>query len=139
MELDPSFPLEFLVAGTPVSLQSDNPRSRDQWKARVKASSQTTLPEGHFATTGRGSVTLYYFPSGAMEGDIDNIVKLILDALSQHVYVDDSQVERIVIQKFEPGSLFQFSSPSETLARALGQEKPLLYVRLSDDPFEELA
>jgi crossover junction endodeoxyribonuclease RusA len=74
-----------------------------------------------------------------MQGDIDNIVKPILDALGQHIYVDDSQVERVVVQKFEPGNVFPFGSPSSTLEDALNRPKPLLYVRLTDDPFEELS
>lgn len=84
------------------------------------------------------AVSLFYFPSGAMPGDLDNIIKLILDALSQYVYLDDRQVERIAIQKFEPGNIFPFASPSEKLAEAMDKEKPLLYVRVSSDPFEDL-
>jgi hypothetical protein len=52
--------------------------------------------------------------------------------------MDDDQVERVLVQKFEPGKIFHFNSPSATLEGALAAEKPLLYVRLSDDPFEEL-
>jgi len=74
-----------------------------------------------------------------MPGDIDNIVKLILDALNEHVYMDDSQVERVVVQKFDPGNVFAFASPSSLLADAINREKPLVYLRVSNDPFEELA
>ncbi len=73
-----------------------------------------------------------------MEGDIDNIVKLIVDALCHHIYLDDGQVERVVVQKFEPGNGFEFATPSEVLKRALGSPKPLVYIRISDDPFEDL-
>ena len=59
--------------------------------------SRPVLPEGHWATTGRVAVTLFYFPEAAMQGDIDNIVKPILDALAQHIYIDDAQVERLVV------------------------------------------
>jgi crossover junction endodeoxyribonuclease RusA len=93
----------------------------------------------HWATMGRVAVTLFYFPDTPMQGDIDNIVKPILDALGRHIYVDDSQVERVVIQKFEPGNVFLFSAPSAVLANALQIRKPLLYVRLSNNPFEELS
>ena len=44
-------------------------------------------------------MTLFYFPEERMQGDVDNVVKLVLDALSRHIYVDDAQVERIVVQK----------------------------------------
>jgi crossover junction endodeoxyribonuclease RusA len=74
-----------------------------------------------------------------MEGDIDNIVKLVLDAMSHHIYMDDAQVERVVVQKFEPGRVFGFSSPSEVLASAMFATKPVLYIRLSDNPFEDLS
>jgi crossover junction endodeoxyribonuclease RusA len=66
-------------------------------------------------------------------------VKPVLDALARHIYMDDAQVERVVIQKFEPGNIFLFAAPTEILADALSSRKPLLYVRLSRDPFEELS
>lgn len=113
--LEPNFPLEFLVEGTPVSMQAARPESRIEWKERVKAASRAVLPEGHWATKGRIATTLFYFPAAQMEGDVDNIVKLVLDALGRHIYIDDSQVERIVVQKFEPGNIFTFTSPSATL------------------------
>ncbi len=73
-----------------------------------------------------------------MQGDIDNIVKPILDALCKHVYDDDRQVERVWVQKFEPGRVFQFSNPTLMLTEAIQGEKPLLFVRLTDDPTEGL-
>jgi crossover junction endodeoxyribonuclease RusA len=73
-----------------------------------------------------------------MEGDLDNIVKPILDALGRHIYMDDRQIHRIVAQKFEPDNIFDFHVPSPVLQRALNNPAPMLYIRLSDDPFEEL-
>ncbi len=131
-------PLEFLVHGTPVSVQAKRADSRAAWKARVKRASSDVLPDAHFSTRSALSVTLFYFPDAAMKGDIDNIVKLVLDALCRHVYRDDDQVERVLVQKFEPGKVFQFSDPSDVLTQALRGDKPLLFVRLSDNPTEEL-
>ena len=84
------------------------------------------------------AVTLHYFPAGAVDGDVDNIVKLTLDALCPDVYLDDKQVDRVVAQKFEPGNVFPFGNPSAVLLNALTGQKPVLYIRLSDKPFEEL-
>ena len=84
-------------------------------------------------------MTLYYLPEGEMQGDLDNIVKPILDALSKHIYVDDGQIERLVVQKFEPGNVFTFQKPTTTFAKALAGDRPILYVRISADPHEELA
>ena len=133
-----AFPIEFVVDGTPVSSQAKSPEARKEWKDRVKAASRTTLPEGHWASKDRIAVTLFYFPAEPRQGDVDNIVKLVLDALCKHVYIDDAQVERVVVQKFEPGNVFPFSSPSSGLEIALRRAKPVLYVRLSNDPFEDL-
>jgi len=132
------FPLEFNVFGTPVSLQAKNPESRIAWMQRVKLASLASLPEGHFATKSLMSITLFYFPSGEMQGDIDNIIKPVLDALSKHIYLDDRQVERVWVQKFEPGRLFQFNQPSRVLIEALEGEKPILFIRLSTDSTEGL-
>lgn len=133
------FPIEFLVVGTPVSMQAKRPESREEWKRRVKAASETALPKPHFVSDKRMSVTLFYLPEEPMEGDIDNIVKPILDALGRHIYFDDAQVERLLVQKFEPRNVFDFSAPTAILARALDAPKPVLYVRVSDDPVEDLA
>lgn len=96
------------------------------------------LPEGHFATEVPLTVTLFYFTPVPMEGDLDNIVKPILDALERHIYIDDHQIHRIVVQKFEAETV-RFASPSPTLRQALNTSKRVLYVRLSDDPYEDFA
>lgn len=132
------FPIEFVVKGTPVSLQAKLPKSRDEWKQRVKDASSKVIPSPHFASEDRVAITLYYLPEEPMQGDVDNIVKPILDALCRHIYIDDRQVERVVVQKFEPGNVFPFAEPTTTFTEALNADRPLLYVRISNDPFEEL-
>ena len=137
MEL--KFPLEFVVSGTPVSAQAARAESRNSWKRRVREASRDALPNDHWATEGRIAATLFFFADQPMQGDVDNIVKLVLDALVGHIYRDDRQIERVVVQKFEPENVFPFASPSAQLAEAINGDKPILYVRLSDDPFEELS
>lgn len=137
--MEPDFPLEFIVPGTPVSLQTKRLEAKIQWQQRIKDASFSVLPEGHWVTDRSISITLFYFPDAIMQGDIDNIVKPILDAFNKHIYFDDSQVERVVVQKFDPGKIFKFTNPSDTLESALLGNKPLLYIRMSTDPFEELA
>jgi crossover junction endodeoxyribonuclease RusA len=124
--LEPEFPLEFVVSGTPMSLGS-SAESRESWKRVVRDASNVILPEAHWLTDARLAVTLYYFPAEPMEGDIDNIIKPILDSLNRHVYHDDHQVERIVIQKFEPENLFAFAAPSERLTEAIAGETKALH------------
>lgn len=138
MSVEIEFPLEFIVRGIPVSLQNSRPRAREAWKDHVKEASKAALPEGHFSTGVPLAATLFYFPDGTMQGDIDNIVKPVLDALCRHIYDDDHQVERVWVQKFERGRIFPFSNPSRALSQALEGEKPVLFVRLSDNLAEGL-
>ena len=137
MEID--FPVEFIVYGTPLSLQAARSETREQWKLKVREAGQVGLPQPHFVSDGRISICLFYFPADKMIGDIDNIAKLVLDACSKLIYIDDCQIERLVVQKFEPDRLFSFSKPSNALSQALDGEKPLLYVRISDDPSKDLS
>lgn len=133
------FPFEFNVAGVPVSLQAKRPESREQWKDRVRAASSIGLPQPHFATSDPLAVTIFYFPPEAMQGDVDNIVKPILDALSRHLYCDDRQVERVVVQKFEPQRLVEFVEPSPVLQDALAADRPIVHISVSNDPLAELS
>jgi crossover junction endodeoxyribonuclease RusA len=131
-----TFPIEFIVRGTPVSLQTKRAKSLEDWKNRVRSASAAVIPSPHFASDDRIAVTIYYLPSEPMQGDLDNIIKPILDALSRHIYIDDQQVERIVAQRFGPG--YTFKRPSVKLIEALNGEKPALYVKMTNDPLEEL-
>jgi len=133
-----AFPFEFIVYGTPVSLQNATTKSKERWKELVKASSRDYLPEGHFAAQGAIAVTLYYFPDAPMQGDVDNIVKLTIDAMANDLFGDDRLVERVVVQKFEPQRVFPITDPSPILFECMsGDNKPALYIRLSDNPFED--
>lgn len=136
--MEPEFPFEFIVHGTPISFQRKNARAKQDWKDLVRTASAAELPEMHFATDQRLAITLYYYPEDQMTGDLDNIIKLTLDAMCEHVYLNDRQVERVVVQKFERAREFVFANPSETLAACMLGAKPALYVRLSNDPHEEL-
>ena len=135
--MTPDLPIEFIVHGTPISLQASG-LSRETWKKSVRAAGETVVPLGSWALTDPLAVTIYYFPEGEMVGDIDNIIKPILDAMMPFIYVDDGQIERVVVQKFEPDRKFIFSGPSATLFDALAVEGPAVYIRVSDDPHEEL-
>ncbi|MGX5848228.1 RusA family crossover junction endodeoxyribonuclease [Mesorhizobium sp. PL10] len=136
--MEPEFPFDFIVYGTPPSLQRKGVKGKTGWKQAVKDACAPLLPEMHFATARPLGVTLYYFPDGEMEGDIDNIVKLTLDALCKYLYQDDHQIERVVVQKFEADRVFTFSSPSATLVDCALGDKPALYIRISDNVDEGL-
>ena len=126
-----TFPVEFAIAATPLSLQASAP-SRQRWQARVAAAAKAVLPEWVWLDDRAIGVTIFYFPPATMQGDIDNIVKPILDGLCTVAYRDDRVVDRVWVQKFEPGSLFAFRDPSPALAGVLDTPAPVLYIRIDD-------
>lgn len=132
---DTLFPLEFFIEGVPVSLGA-SPRSKDRWRQTVSEIArwrQRETDEFGFIDQRSLAVTVYYFANASMEGDIDNILKPILDALVGIAYPDDGVVERVVSQKFEPEVDWVFAAPSDQLAAALDRGAPVVYVRVDDD------
>ncbi|MFL6858831.1 MAG: RusA family crossover junction endodeoxyribonuclease [Allosphingosinicella sp.] len=130
------YPLEVILQGTPVGLQSKNPLRRDAWKQQVRQATlerQKATYELGFLDERTRAVTIYYFPSAPMEGDVDNIVKLILDGMTGVAYLDDHVVERVVVQRFEPETGWEFSGLTDQLAVALDTEVPVVYIRVDDD------
>jgi crossover junction endodeoxyribonuclease RusA len=136
--LQPDLPFEFLVTGTAVSLGASG-GARAQWQQTVRTAAKQALPEGAWLLTDPLAVTIYVFPNARLSGDVDNRIKPILDAMGGSVYVDDEQVERIVVQKFEPGRLFPFGAPSAVLSAALEAVEPIVYIRMTNDRYEDLS
>ena len=80
------------------------------------------------------AVTIYFFPQGEMQADIDNCARPILDAMGRFMYKDDKQVDRIVVQKFEPERPLQLAEePTELLATAIAAQDPAVYVKVGTE------
>jgi crossover junction endodeoxyribonuclease RusA len=135
----PELPLEFNVVGTAVSYQSENAKAKVEWKAKVMEAALGVIDGGSWAfDETRLAVTLFYFPKSPMAGDLDNIVKLTLDALAPNVYLDDVLIDRLVVQRFDPTSSYTFASPSGALVAAMALEDPVLYVRIAEVALEDV-
>ncbi|MEN3793844.1 RusA family crossover junction endodeoxyribonuclease [Fulvimarina sp. MAC3] len=130
------YPLEFLVIGTPRTQQTKSSKSREDWKRRVAEAADKQISAINGATTPDGrpiSAMIYYCPTDQMAGDIDNIVKPILDALIGIAYLDDGAIERVTVQKFEPGGGWTFANQTTELSKAIEEDQPVVYIRLEDD------
>jgi len=129
------YPLEFFIDATPLSLQA-MAASKARWRETVRHAARARIDEMDepgFVKEGPFSLTIYYFPSAPMVGDIDNIVKPIMDALTHLAYNDDRSIERVLVQKLEPGIDWEFAQPSAQLASALLIAPPVVYIRIDDD------
>ncbi len=136
------FPVEFTVSGTPVSFQSGNPKSKKAWKKKVLDGARHFVPEHKWASDENLSITIYDFPEEPTQGDVDNVVKLIQDALCPCVVQDDSQITRVVAQRFLPGDLdrmeAQLGDLPDLVSKAMAlADPPFVFVRLSSNPLGE--
>lgn len=132
---DTPFPLEIVIEGTPISLQGSS-SSKAKWQKEVSESAKSRLKEvaqWHWLDERPVSVEILYFPAARMAGDIDNIVKPILDGLKRVAYHDDNVVERILVQKFEPGIPRFLTVVSAQLGKALNVPPPVVYIRVDND------
>lgn len=135
-ELSLPFPFELTIQDTPRSLQTKNSRAREEWERKVGrlAGERAHEAQESYQIDERPlAATIYYFPIAPMEGDVDNIVKPIIDGMEKVIYPSDRLIERIVAQKFEPGVAWTFKSLTPTLEAALEMERPVVYIRLDDD------
>ncbi|MDH4412675.1 MAG: RusA family crossover junction endodeoxyribonuclease [Rhizobium sp.] len=135
------FPFDFFVLGTPLSLQARSTSLR-RWKDTVAQAAAARIRERDIQTfllPSSLAITIYCFPIAPMGGDIDNIVKPILDALIGVVYLDDRMIEMVTVQKFEPEVAWEISSQSQQLALTLDHlsaseaSTPVVYVHIADD------
>jgi crossover junction endodeoxyribonuclease RusA len=135
-DLSLPFPIEFVMRDTPRSHQSDNAAGKERWKQKVgeiAAAHVNSLRELFVIDDRPLAATIFYFPPAPMKGDVDNIVKLIIDGMCKVIYPDDRLIERVVVQKFEPGTEVVFNSLTPTLERAAETEPPVIYIRIDDD------
>ena len=129
------FPLEFFIERNPVSSQGSS-RSKELWMAIVGNAAKARIRDvvdWVFLDDRPMAVTILYFCDSRMDGDVDNIVKPILDGMKAVVYLDDRVVERVWAQRFEPGNERGFMDVSQKLADALVTAPPVIYVRVDDD------
>ena len=134
-EQDTLFPLEFSISETPKSLGA-SASSKGRWKAAVRRQARLRIEETDelgFIDRRPLAATIFYFSPDRMKGDVDNIVKPILDALIGVVYLDARQIERVLVQKVEPLFLVQFFKPSDRLTAAVDAAPPVVYIRIDDD------
>ncbi|MGI6856246.1 RusA family crossover junction endodeoxyribonuclease [Mesorhizobium sp. 1B3] len=128
--MEPDLPLELLVRGYPVSHQAKRKKALENWKNDVRRQARAQMEPGHFALQRLLKATVYFFPQAELEPDLDNATKPVLDGLSQCVYIDDRQIERLIIQRFEPGRVIPLLDDSPRFNEAVASDEPIIYIRL---------
>ena len=133
--LEPELPLELIIRGYPVSHQTKRKNALERWKENVHEQARDQMGEMHFALERLLIATVYIFPRAPLEPDLDNATKPVLDGLSKCVYMDDKLIERLTIQRFEPGRAIAINDDAPRLEEAITSSEPIIYIRL--EGFEE--
>ncbi len=121
-------PLEFGIDGPPVSQQARRRSRVREWTQQVRE-----VAEHHWIGSSPVSVALtvsitYVFD--AVDLDIDNISKPILDAMKGLVYVDDSQIMDLICRKRHHLRAYRVENPSELFDSYLQNSTEFIVVRV---------
>jgi len=130
-------PLEFIIAGPPVSLQTRNRSRLQAWKADVRRAATNVLAPGLLPTDDLVKIMItYYYDTSAP--DVDNIIKPIQDALVALIYTDDCQVTDAISRKRNLNGYFQIRGMSPILAEGFCSGKEFLHITvdIAPDPRE---
>ncbi len=101
------FPVEFLILDTPRSHQSSNTKAKEHWKQKVGELAKAHLGRlrAFFFLDDRAlAATIFYFPPDRMQGDVANIVKLIVDGMVTVMYPNDRYSSVSSCRSLNPGS-----------------------------------
>ena len=70
--------------------------------------------------------------------DVDNILKPILDAMSELIFVDDEQITDLLCRKRILNDDLEVQNPSTLLNEALDRSGPFVHVIVEDAPDQEV-
>lgn len=127
--------VEFIVVGTPRSLQAKS-ASKSRWKAQVLKEARRALPSTHSLFLEDLRATIYYFHVNG-DLDVDNILKPILDAMVQVVFLDDAQIIDVIGAKRGISGSYVLSDVSPVLVGHLAGNPKSDFVFVSIEATDE--
>ncbi len=105
----------------------------------MRDAARAAVPQGSWALSEvRLSVSIVYFPTEPLEGDVDNRIKLVLDGLQPNVLLDDSLVDRVLAHRVQPQAEVTFAEPTKVLIAALASPEPTVYIKIDEAPLEDI-
>jgi hypothetical protein len=90
---------EFVVIGIPRTPQTKSPKSRSDWRDRVKAAARSAWTEVRPPLVEEVSVVMIYFYTEETNLDVDGVPKLVLDGMEGIVFEKDSVVSQVLCRK----------------------------------------
>lgn len=130
--MEPDLPIEFFLSGVPASAQGST-AGKNAWKLRVEQAAEAVIPQNMWLLEQPLGIEVLLFLNEDLQGDLDNVVKPIQDALTGVIYRDDHQIFDVHAAKYLPDRILKMENPSRKLSEALEEERPLVYIRIHED------
>lgn len=131
--LNPELPFEFIVQGVAPSHQSASKKAKLEWSQKIEnfvgKKFEQVFP---FEISKRLSVCIVHITFDRETGDLDNCSKLVLDAMQGQLFVNDLQLDEILLRRIESNSRFNLTKVSELFLNTLRSSEPAVYVKLSE-------
>lgn len=124
-------PIEFVVQGVPVSLQTRNRSSLATWKGTVATIAAQHWNADPLSEDIELRIVFYYDDSPP---DVDNIVKPIQDALVGVVYEDDGQVTDVHSSLRSLNGAYRVRGLTPSLAQGFVDNVPFVHVSVKLAP-----
>jgi Holliday junction resolvase RusA-like endonuclease len=122
---------DFTVAGVP---RVPKAHSKEAWKAQVAHAARDAWGVAAPVAAGDISIAIIYFYRTATNIDVDNIAKVIIDALKGIVLADDSIVTQAILRKTDQAETAEIDASTGVLERHFGVTKDFVYVVVADGP-----
>lgn len=127
-------PFEFVVEGTPISLQTNNAQAKLRWKEKVSVAASIFRQQGDIPSVNNLQVTIIYFYDKIAVIDVDNMLKPIIDALIGLVYFDDRQVTDVIGRKRNIYENYVLEEISPLISEFLAEKVQFVYVLIEIAP-----
>ena len=126
--------LEFTVEGPPVSHQTRDKASLQNWKRIIRAEAARCWGAKSPLTCKLKCTIINFHEGNVASLDDDNLVKPIRDAMNKLVYDDDSQICYSETIHVSIDAAIKLRRASGILLAAFSKGEEFLYIRIDDAP-----
>jgi len=131
---EPSATLEqaivaFIVEGVPKSPSS---KSRATWKSQVSGAAAKAWNFQEPIQAEIRVVIVHFYKRGSL--DVDNMIKPILDAVTNVIFVDDSQVTQVLARKTELTTGLRVANAAPDVVAAIDKGVDCVYIGVLPAP-----
>jgi hypothetical protein len=129
----PGLPWDFVIFGVPISSQAKSSVTRNRWKEKVRFAAQEAWPAGDPPLEYKIQIDITFYHDSTRL-DVDNILKLIQDALIGIVYTDDKLLTDTHGHLRDINEAYRVRGMTPALAQGFVSDRPFVHIRIKMPP-----